>query len=226
MWESANIRVHLTGKAAVTIGTQPQGQGHETTVSQIVADQLGIPIEDVTVELGDTLEHAVRLRHLREPERRGRRDRRLQQRPEDQGQGTAHRRAHARGAPRRHRLRGRQGVRQGRSGEREDDPGDRGCGRARVRPARGRGAVPRRHDLLRPAELHVPVRDARRGGRDRRRDGRGDAHALRRGGRRRQGHQPDDRRRPGARRHRAGHRAGALGRQRLRRERPARRRRA
>jgi carbon-monoxide dehydrogenase large subunit len=55
MWESAMIRVHLTGKAVVTIGTQPQGQGHATTVSQIVASELGIPIEDVTVELGDTL---------------------------------------------------------------------------------------------------------------------------------------------------------------------------
>jgi carbon-monoxide dehydrogenase large subunit len=54
MWESANVRVHLTGKAVVTIGTQPQGQGHETTASQIVATELGIPIEDVTVELGDT----------------------------------------------------------------------------------------------------------------------------------------------------------------------------
>ena len=55
MWESANVRVHLTGKVAVTIGTQPQGQGHETTVSQIVAGELGVPIEDVTVEVGDTL---------------------------------------------------------------------------------------------------------------------------------------------------------------------------
>jgi aerobic carbon-monoxide dehydrogenase large subunit len=55
MWESANVRVHLTGKVAVTIGTQPQGQGHETTTSQIVASELGIPIEDVTVEVGDTL---------------------------------------------------------------------------------------------------------------------------------------------------------------------------
>jgi aerobic carbon-monoxide dehydrogenase large subunit len=54
MWESAVIRVHLTGKVVVTIGTQPQGQGHETTVSQIVASELGIPIEDVIVEVGDT----------------------------------------------------------------------------------------------------------------------------------------------------------------------------
>jgi aerobic carbon-monoxide dehydrogenase large subunit len=54
MWESANVRVHLTGKVVVTIGTQPQGQGHETTTAQVVASELGIPIEDVTVELGDT----------------------------------------------------------------------------------------------------------------------------------------------------------------------------
>jgi aerobic carbon-monoxide dehydrogenase large subunit len=54
MWESANVRVHLTGKVAVTTGIQPHGQGHETTVSQIVADELGVPIEDVTVGWGDT----------------------------------------------------------------------------------------------------------------------------------------------------------------------------
>jgi aerobic carbon-monoxide dehydrogenase large subunit len=55
MWESANVRVHLTGKVVVTIGTQPQGQGHATTVSQVAASELGISIEDVTVEIGDTL---------------------------------------------------------------------------------------------------------------------------------------------------------------------------
>jgi carbon-monoxide dehydrogenase large subunit len=54
MWESANIRVHLTGKVAVTTGTQPQGQGHRTTIAQVVASELGIPIEDVTVHIGDT----------------------------------------------------------------------------------------------------------------------------------------------------------------------------
>ena len=80
MWESANVRVHLTGKVVVTIGTKPQGQGHETTMSQIVASELGIPIEDVTVEHGDTHGIAVRLRHVRQPQRRRRRHRRLQQR--------------------------------------------------------------------------------------------------------------------------------------------------
>jgi aerobic carbon-monoxide dehydrogenase large subunit len=54
MWESANVRVHLTGKVVVTTGTQPHGQGHETTMAQVAADELGIPLEDVTVECGDT----------------------------------------------------------------------------------------------------------------------------------------------------------------------------
>jgi carbon-monoxide dehydrogenase large subunit len=54
MWESANIRVHLTGKVILTIGTQPQGQGHETTMAQIVASELGIPMDDVIVQHSDT----------------------------------------------------------------------------------------------------------------------------------------------------------------------------
>ena len=54
MWESANIRIHLTGKIILTIGTQPQGQGHETTFSQIVAQELGVPVEDVIVQHSDT----------------------------------------------------------------------------------------------------------------------------------------------------------------------------
>jgi carbon-monoxide dehydrogenase large subunit len=54
MWESANIKVHLTGKVVVTAGTQPQGQGHETTYAQVVADELGVPMEDVVVQHSDT----------------------------------------------------------------------------------------------------------------------------------------------------------------------------
>lgn len=55
MWESANLRVHLTGKAILTIGTQSHGQGHETTMAQIVSEELGIPMDDIIVQLGDTL---------------------------------------------------------------------------------------------------------------------------------------------------------------------------
>jgi len=54
MWESANVRVHLTGKVIVTVGTQPQGQGHETTYAQVISHELGIPMEDVIVQHSDT----------------------------------------------------------------------------------------------------------------------------------------------------------------------------
>jgi carbon-monoxide dehydrogenase large subunit len=54
MWESSNIKIHLTGKIVVTMGTQPQGQGHETTFSQIIAHELGVPMEDIVVQHSDT----------------------------------------------------------------------------------------------------------------------------------------------------------------------------
>ncbi|HEX6074524.1 MAG TPA: xanthine dehydrogenase family protein molybdopterin-binding subunit [Micromonosporaceae bacterium] len=53
-WESAAVRVLPTGKVEVITGTSPHGQGHETAWSQIVADQLGVPFEDVEVLHGDT----------------------------------------------------------------------------------------------------------------------------------------------------------------------------
>jgi carbon-monoxide dehydrogenase large subunit len=55
LWESANVRVHLTGKVAVTTGSQSHGQGHETSVSQVVADELGVAVDDVLVQHSDTL---------------------------------------------------------------------------------------------------------------------------------------------------------------------------
>ncbi len=54
MWESSNIKVHLTGKVVVTMGTQPQGQGHETTFAQIISHELGVPMEDIVVQHSDT----------------------------------------------------------------------------------------------------------------------------------------------------------------------------
>ena len=53
-WETAGIRLLPTGKVEVVTGTSPHGQGHETAWSQIVADQLGVPFEDVEVLHGDT----------------------------------------------------------------------------------------------------------------------------------------------------------------------------
>ncbi len=54
MFDSAEIRVHPTGSAIVRIGVQTQGQGHETTFAQIVAEELGLPVDNITVEHGDT----------------------------------------------------------------------------------------------------------------------------------------------------------------------------
>jgi len=54
MFDSAEIRVHPTGKAIARFGTKSQGQGHETTYAQIVAEELGIPASDIQVEEGDT----------------------------------------------------------------------------------------------------------------------------------------------------------------------------
>ena len=54
MFDSAEIRVHPTGKAMVRLGVKSQGQGHETTFAQIVAEELGLPVGDIKVEEGDT----------------------------------------------------------------------------------------------------------------------------------------------------------------------------
>ncbi|WP_457253893.1 xanthine dehydrogenase family protein molybdopterin-binding subunit [Pedococcus sp. P5_B7] len=53
-WEHASIRMLPTGKVEVITGTSPHGQGHETAWSQIAADRLGVPFEDIEVLHGDT----------------------------------------------------------------------------------------------------------------------------------------------------------------------------
>jgi carbon-monoxide dehydrogenase large subunit len=54
MFDSCELRVHPTGKALARFGTKSQGQGHETTYAQIIAQELGIPAEHIKVEEGDT----------------------------------------------------------------------------------------------------------------------------------------------------------------------------
>jgi len=54
MFDSCEVRIHPTGKAIARFGTKSQGQGHETTYAQILAEELGIPAEDIAVEEGDT----------------------------------------------------------------------------------------------------------------------------------------------------------------------------
>lgn len=55
LWESANVRMHITGDVVVTTGSQSHGQGHETSVAQLVADELGVSMDQVHVQHSDTL---------------------------------------------------------------------------------------------------------------------------------------------------------------------------
>ena len=54
LFESAEVRVNVTGSVTVITGSHSHGQGHETTFAQVVSDQLGIPFENVEVVHGDT----------------------------------------------------------------------------------------------------------------------------------------------------------------------------
>ncbi|SPF55386.1 aerobic-type carbon monoxide dehydrogenase, large subunit [Candidatus Sulfopaludibacter sp. SbA4] len=53
-WESATVKIEPSGKVTVMTGASPHGQGEETTFAQIVADELGVDIDDVMVVHGDT----------------------------------------------------------------------------------------------------------------------------------------------------------------------------
>ncbi|MCL6563647.1 MAG: xanthine dehydrogenase family protein molybdopterin-binding subunit [Firmicutes bacterium] len=54
LWENATVRVHPSGKIQVMTGASPHGQGEETTFAQIVAEQLGVAMDDIEVVHGDT----------------------------------------------------------------------------------------------------------------------------------------------------------------------------
>ena len=54
LWESSIVRLHPTGKVSVMIGANPHGQGEQTTFAQVVADELGVGLEDVDIIHGDT----------------------------------------------------------------------------------------------------------------------------------------------------------------------------
>jgi carbon-monoxide dehydrogenase large subunit len=54
MADGCELRIHPTGKAVVRLSVKTQGQGHETTFAQIVAEEIGIPPADIEVVHGDT----------------------------------------------------------------------------------------------------------------------------------------------------------------------------
>ena len=198
-------------RSTVITGSSPHGQGHATSWSQIVADGARRAVRG---RRGHPRRHGVRAlrpRHLR--------------------LALAGRRPASRCTARSARSRTRRGCSPPTCWRRRPTTSSACDGalasRARptaprrsrssacaawtaARPARRHGAQPRGDDLLRPAELLVPVRHPHLRGRGRRGDRAGLDRALRRRRRLRHGHQPDDRRRPGARRHRPGHRPGAV----------------
>jgi CO/xanthine dehydrogenase Mo-binding subunit len=146
--------VDPTGKAIARFGTKSQGQGHETTYAQIVAEELWIPASDIVIEEGDTdtapyglgtyasrstpvagAAGAMAARKIRDKEDRGP--------PARGGRGGS-------------RVGDREVLGQGRAAEIEDHPGDR---LRRVhQPSAGDGGGARGDVVLRPAEPDLPLR--------------------------------------------------------------------
>ena len=100
MFDSCEIRVHPTGKVLARIGVQTQGQGHETTFAQIIAEELGFPVQDIKIEYGDTdtAPYGLGTYASRSTPVAGAADR--DGVAQDPGQGADARRAPARGQPR------------------------------------------------------------------------------------------------------------------------------
>ena len=209
-WEQASIRMLPTGKVEVVTGSSAHGQGHETAWSQIVADQLGVPFEDIRVLHGDT---QISPRGM---DTYGSRSLAVGGMALVMACDKVVEKARAIAAGHARGLRRRPGVDagtlggQGRPGQGSHDRRD-SAGHVRGPCPAGRGrAEHRRRRHLRPGQLllparHPPVRD---GGRHR--DRIRQDPLLRRGGRHREGGQPDDRRRAGPRRPGPGHRAGPV----------------
>ena len=198
-WEHASVRMLATGKVEIVTGASAHGQGHETAFSQIVADRLGVPFEDVEVLHGDTQVAAKGLDTYgsRSLVVGGEALVKAVDKVIEKGKPVA---AHLLEASRgRHRVRRRE-VRRARH-----RPGHRHRRRRRRRvrraqPARRDGALAGLRRDVRPDQLQLPPRHApvRGGGRHGDRSGQDAQVRLRR--RHRQRDQPADRGRPGARR--------------------------
>ena len=217
-WEHAAVRMLPTGKVEVVTGSSAHGQGHETAWSQIVADQLGVPFEDIRVLHGDTRSRQGH-GHLRVALAGGRRHRRGRRVREGGRQGQGDRGGPARGLGRRPGVDAGPVVGARRPGTGRDDRRDRAGHVRGAQPAGRRGAVAGLRGHLRPGQLLLPARHAPVRGRGGHRDRAGEDPLVRGGGRRGRGGEPAHRRGPGTRRHRPGHRAGAVRGGRLRRRR-------
>ena len=196
MFDSAEIRIHPTGSGIVRAGTKSQGQGHETTWAQIVAEELGLDAQNIMVEEGDTdtapyglgtyasrstpvagAAIAMAARRIRE------RARKIAAHLMEVGEGDVEWKDYkfqVKGVPAKSVTMKEVAF------------------AAYTNPARtSRGSKPR---SLRSAEHDLPARRLRRGGRRGPRDWRGQSPALPRGRRLRHRDQPNDRRRADPRR--------------------------
>ena len=156
MFDSAEIRVHPTGSAIVRIGVQTQGQGHETTFAQIVAEELGSAGREDHRRAWRYRHRPLRPRHLRQPQHANRRRGDRRRGPQDPRKGSPAGGSPARMQPRRPGMVRLRLPRQGLARAVQDDD------RARFRrlhqlPAGARGRARSRH-LLRSAESDLPVR--------------------------------------------------------------------
>ena len=194
------IRIHPTGKAIARFGTKSQGQGHETTYAQIVAEELGIPADDIQVEEGDTdtAPYGLGTYASRSTPTAGAAA--ADGGAQDPRQGAEDRRAPARGAARTTSSGSRRQVLRSRARPSRSKTIQEIAFAAYTNHPQGMEAGPRGGELLRSAEPDLPLRQLHLRGRHRPRHRRGQGPPLRGGRRLRQHHQPDDRRGPDPRR--------------------------
>jgi carbon-monoxide dehydrogenase large subunit len=217
LFEAGEVRVHPTGKVTVFTGSHSHGQGHETTFAQVVADRLGIALDDVDIVHGDTgrvpfgmgtygsrslaVGGTAIVKAIDKVIAKGKKiAAHLLEAAEESTSSSRAAQFKVAGTDK------RQGLRRGLAGRL----------RAAQLPAGEARARPQRERLLRPDQLHLPGRQLHLRGRGRPGHRQAAHRALQRGGRLRQRHQPDDRRGPGARRHGAGPGPGAAGARRVR----------
>ncbi len=200
MADGCELRVHPTGKAVVRLSVQSQGQGHETTFAQIVAEEIGIPPADIDVVHGDTDNTPFGLGTYgsRSTPVSGAAAALVARKVRDKARIIASGMLEVSVAD----LEWQKGAFhvKGDPDEVGDDPGHRHAGARRGRPARGRRGRPGGPDLLQPVEPHLPARRLHLRRRHRPGHRAGEGAPLHRGRRLRHPDQPDDHRGPGARR--------------------------
>ena len=194
MNDGAELRIHPTGKAILKISSKTQGQGHETTFAQIVAEELGIQPEDIKVQHGDTdnTPYGLGTYASRSTPTVGAATAMVSRRVGEKARKLA---AHLLEVA-------EEDVEFHRPNYTVKGAPDRAVTIQDVAFAAytnfpdGMEAGLEGYVLLRPAQPDVPVRDLRGGGRGRPRDRRVGGQAHGRGRRLRGAHQPDDRRGP------------------------------